>query len=412
MNESDLELYGIVGRMLREIRESNGLPLEAGATYLNIAPKSLQRYECGERKIKARTIKELCNFYNISYDSFITEAKFRFGKNINEATYYSCPECGLSYMTDSIPDIEEHKRVHEAWSNASKKFGKLYCCHSENEAIKAKNRNIRNDLTRSIDERYDAEINVLRCLFSRSVDSSGFDLNHVSFNKYVSMMLNNEEYRRHLDKALQDRLIADYGVMDSIKGGESIYEVAKRMKSNKKDAKPSDIIMQYYAMLNDIGKCEATKMVMELAKMPQYTDGCHLAMEASAETAPVPMRFLAYYQKMASAGSGEFLFSDIPTDVIAVPDTPLSRRADFVIGVSGRSMEDTFLDGDRVLVRKTHEVSAGEIGIFVRGEECFIKEAGENRLISHNKDKKQYPDIVPDERGIEAVGLVLGRVGD
>ena len=126
----------------------------------------------------------------------------------------------------------------------------------------------------------------------------------------------------------------------------------------------------------------------------------------------IPMRFLSYYQRMASAGKGEFLFPDIPTEVIPVPDTPLSRRADFVIGVSGRSMEDTFFDGDKVLVEKADEVPIGKIGIFVRANKCFIKEAGQNRLISHNGDKEQYPDIVPDERGIDAIGIVLGKVGE
>ncbi len=125
-----------------------------------------------------------------------------------------------------------------------------------------------------------------------------------------------------------------------------------------------------------------------------------------------PMRFLSYYQRMASAGSGEFLFPDIPTEVIAVPDTPLSRRADFVIGVNGRSMENTFFDGDKVLVEKTQDVPIGKIGIFVRGTECFIKEVGEDRLISHNEDKKQYPDIIPDERRIDTIGIVLGKVGN
>lgn len=124
------------------------------------------------------------------------------------------------------------------------------------------------------------------------------------------------------------------------------------------------------------------------------------------------MRFFSYYQRMASAGSGEFLFQDIPTDVIAVPDTPLSRRADFVIGVNGQSMEPTYFDGDKVLVEKTNSISIGEIGIFIVGTECFIKEAGKDRLISHNEDKEKYPDIIPDERRIDTVGRVLGKIGE
>lgn len=135
-------------------------------------------------------------------------------------------------------------------------------------------------------------------------------------------------------------------------------------------------------------------------------------LEKESTSEVVPMRPMSYYQKMASAGSGEYLFNDIPTVVIEVPDTPLSRRADFVLGVNGRSMENTFFDGDKVLVKKTPDVLVGEIGVFIRGGDCFIKEAGEDRLISHNEDKEIYPDIIPDERGIITVGIVLGKVGD
>lgn len=125
------------------------------------------------------------------------------------------------------------------------------------------------------------------------------------------------------------------------------------------------------------------------------------------------MRFFSYYQRMASAGrSGEFLFPDIPTDVISVPNTPLSRQADFVISVNGRSMEPTYSDGDKVLVKKTNNISIGEIGIFTMGTECFIKEAGKNRLISHNEDKEKYPDIIPGERRVDTIGRVLGKIGE
>lgn len=124
------------------------------------------------------------------------------------------------------------------------------------------------------------------------------------------------------------------------------------------------------------------------------------------------MRPMAYYQRMASAGSGEYLFNDIPTDVIEVPDTPLSRRANFVLGVNGDSMETTYFDGDKVLVKKAQDVPIGAIGVFLREGECFIKEAGKDRLISHNKDKERYPDIIPDERRIDTVGIVLGKIGE
>lgn len=89
MSETELELYTIVGKMFREMREKHGYSLETVALHLGIAPKSIQRYECGERKIKIGTIKTLCEFYGIDYYSFIKEAKSRFtGEEPVEESYY------------------------------------------------------------------------------------------------------------------------------------------------------------------------------------------------------------------------------------------------------------------------------------------------------------------------------------
>lgn len=120
----------------------------------------------------------------------------------------------------------------------------------------------------------------------------------------------------------------------------------------------------------------------------------------------IPHYIMAYYEKMASAGSGEYLFDDIPTDLIEVPDCPMAHKADFVIGVTGHSMEPTYYDGDKVYVQKTDEIPTGSIGIFVRENECFIKELGIDCLISHNKN---YPNI-PASEDIHLVGKVLGKV--
>ena len=122
--------------------------------------------------------------------------------------------------------------------------------------------------------------------------------------------------------------------------------------------------------------------------------------------ATLPRYVVTYYQRMASAGKGMFLFDDIPTDLIEVPDTPVAHMADFVIGVIGDSMEPTYHDGDKVFVKKLDEMPNGNIGIFIKGNDCFIKELGVDRLISHNKD---YPDI-PASEDIRLIGKVLGKV--
>lgn len=121
------------------------------------------------------------------------------------------------------------------------------------------------------------------------------------------------------------------------------------------------------------------------------------AVQASKKT----RRYVCYH-RIAAAGTG-FYFDDIPSDTIEAPDMEL---ADFVIGVSGDSMEPTFSDGDYVYVKKTHELAEGEIGIFVFNGECYIKEYQSGCLVSHNK---AYPNI-PGSADIKCFGKVLGKV--
>lgn len=115
---------------------------------------------------------------------------------------------------------------------------------------------------------------------------------------------------------------------------------------------------------------------------------------------------IPYYRRLASAGSGEYLFDNIPTETIEIPANSLLEKADFAIGVNGNSMEPTYCDGDKVYVRLADEIPMGRIGIFVRRNECFIKELGMDRLISHNKE---HSDI-PATEDIRLVGEVLGKV--
>lgn len=168
------------------------------------------------------------------------------------------------------------------------------------------------------------------------------------------------------------------------------------------DIKPSEIDkIKKYRSLDDYGKDMVdTVLDKEYARSSeQSAAGCGLC-----ETPAV--YHLPYYHSLASAGSGEYIFDDIPADIIAVPDTPLARSADFIIGVNGHSMEPKYMDGDRVYVRKASEISAGRIGIFVQGNNCYIKEYASDKLISLNHE---YPDI-PASEDISLVGEVLGKV--
>lgn len=161
-----------------------------------------------------------------------------------------------------------------------------------------------------------------------------------------------------------------------------------------------------YRALDDIGR-QHVDTVLSWETERIFYQMIHIENEEREDE--VPVYIMNYYQRLASAGSGEYLFDNIPTDTIEVPANSLSEQADFVIGVNGHSMEPTYKDGDKVYVEISEEIPTGSIGIFTKGSDCFIKELGQDRLISHNGDKKRYPDILASE-DIRCVGLVLGKV--
>lgn len=172
----------------------------------------------------------------------------------------------------------------------------------------------------------------------------------------------------------------------------------------KNEASPEEFenIVKKYRSLDDSGReridfelkkeCERIQQIEELKKQ--------LAADFSEEISQTCI--YPYLGKIACAGTG-FYFDDIPTDTI---EAIYVKGADFIIGVSGESMEPDYHDGEKLYVRKVEYLRHGDIGIFTIGNECFLKELGEDGLISRNKD---YNDIPGDEK-VRLVGKVIGKV--
>lgn len=144
-------------------------------------------------------------------------------------------------------------------------------------------------------------------------------------------------------------------------------------------------------------ECEIAKKLKE--QKEQLEKARKMDMEVAEEI--VPLRLWAYYGKIACAGTG-FIFDDIPTDTIEAPDA----NADFIIGVNGDSMEPDYSDGEKLYVKKTEHIRHGEVGIFTINNECFLKEYGDNGLVSRNK---KYNNIQGNE-DVRLIGKVVGKV--
>lgn len=104
------------------------------------------------------------------------------------------------------------------------------------------------------------------------------------------------------------------------------------------------------------------------------------------------LRYIQYYQRLASAGTGQIVFDSVPTDIIEIPDAPGYKNASFAIGVNGDSMEPLYHDSDILLVEKVDSVDVGDIGIFMVDGESYVKKLGpNNELISLNRKYANIP---------------------
>ena len=114
-----------------------------------------------------------------------------------------------------------------------------------------------------------------------------------------------------------------------------------------------------------------------------------------------------FYNYPASAGTGNFLENEVPEQIL-VKESAEAEEADYVIPVSGDSMDPTYHDGDKVFVEKCSSVNIGEVGIFVVNGDVYIKELGNKCLISHNEKYKPIP--LTENDSVYCCGRVIGCV--
>lgn len=131
----------------------------------------------------------------------------------------------------------------------------------------------------------------------------------------------------------------------------------------------------------------------------------HIRNAVLAERGDIRLITKRFISGMVSAGFGAILDDSENWETVLVPLTNDSRDADFILRVCGDSMEPEYSDGDYVLVKQQDTIEQGEIGIFCVDGEGYIKQLGNNVLISLNK---KYPEI-PLNVESRCFGKVLGK---
>lgn len=113
---------------------------------------------------------------------------------------------------------------------------------------------------------------------------------------------------------------------------------------------------------------------------------------------------MIYYDFPVSAGTGEFM--DVSNaEIVSLDDTP-PNGAEFLLRVSGDSMEPELSSGDIVYVQRAERINFGETGIFSYAGSVYIKVYTEQGLKSHNP---RYP-LIKGNEDIKCLGRVLGKV--
>ncbi len=162
--------------------------------------------------------------------------------------------------------------------------------------------------------------------------------------------------------------------------------------------------IEKYRSLDNYGK-ETISLILdrEIHRMKQI----HQHVNNSNSNTQVT-RIIQYYQKLASAGTGEIIFQDMPVDRIEIPDIFEYKRVSYAIGVNGQSMEPLYNDGDILLVEPTCQIEIGEIGIFRIEDKAYVKKLSENELISLNRGYNNIP-LTNDTK---CMGRVVAKINE
>lgn len=143
-----------------------------------------------------------------------------------------------------------------------------------------------------------------------------------------------------------------------------------------------------------------SQQIAELEKRPAAVVEFHPRSDTGA-------RMVKYFRSV-SAGGGVFILGNESASQICISDPDWDDRIDYVINVAGDSMKPDYCDGDKVKVSQRVEMFHGDVGIFVINGSAYIKEYGENELISRNPE---YPNIsIAEYDNIVCMGKVLGKL--
>ncbi len=171
-----------------------------------------------------------------------------------------CEDCGLEYDASDAASSIEHRKHHSDWAAANCKFG--FCWNDRvREERKQDARAVVSNTSLPLSERVDAQIIVFKSFFSRSLAASGFDLDHVDFQTFVSMLLNQGDGACGATGAVYDELVAKFGKTSGIPRGTYYHP------ETKKDTAPQGGVDKELFEIWETADEDERRDLLEMARM-------------------------------------------------------------------------------------------------------------------------------------------------
>ena len=121
--------------------------------------------------------------------------------------------------------------------------------------------------------------------------------------------------------------------------------------------------------------------------------------DGSGNRKMITARYYACFAKLEKSDSSE---------VIELPifDTPINRRASFILPMPDRSMEPQYWKKDKLLIENATNVNLDETGVFRIGDSYMIRKMGVDTLYCVNEEF----DPIPFDERVRCLGRVIGRL--
>ncbi len=191
-----------------------------------------------------------------------------------------------------------------------------------------------------------------------------------------------------------------------------LFQDVVKIPAKKNDVSLAEYdIVKRYRLLDVHGKdIVDTILKKETERMEKYgnLDNTGIVTLLEIQSYNPSAKVIPYWEVGVAAGGGIYQLNDTESVPIKLFLTPTTAKADFVVNVKGESMSPDFCNGDKVLVSQRDAVRRGDVGIFIKNGEAYIKELGEMELISRNSE---YPNIaISDYDNVVCLGKVIGKL--